>query len=37
MTLVKEVVFDESQRHVFDTASNLLNFKKFFDINNEKY
>jgi hypothetical protein len=37
MNLVKEVVFDESQRHEFDTASNLLNLKKFFDINNEKY
>ena len=37
MTLVKEVLFDESQRHVFDTASKLVNFKKFFDINNEKY
>ena len=37
MTLVKEVLLDDTQRHVFDTATKLVNFKKFFDSNNEKY
>ena len=31
MTLVKEVLFDETQRNVFDTVTKLLNIKRFFE------
>ena len=35
MKLVKEVLFDESQRIVFDTITKLINIKRFFEKNNE--
>ena len=31
LTLVKEVLFDETQRNVFDNVTKLLNVKRFFD------
>ena len=37
MTLVKEVLFDNTQRLVFDTITKLISFKRFFDKNKEKY
>ena len=37
MTLVKEVLFDETQRIVFDNVTKLINIKRFFDKNNEPY
>ena len=35
MTLVKEVLFDETQRIVFDNVTKLINLKKFFEENKE--
>ena len=35
MTLVKEILYDETQRIVFDNVTKLINLKKFFEENKE--